>query len=254
MTIQQQVRTIGEVLVKGLQTILGEKLYGAYIYGAAVFPDALPTGDLDFHVILNQGLTDRERSELERLHEGMGQQFPALGSELDGYYLLLRDARCTSPPRSQMGTRATDDSWALHREHIRAGRHIVLYGPDPRGIYPPTTWPEIEQGLRRELDYVKAHLQEYPDYCILNLCRLIYSFEKQEVVISKAAASDWALEALPLWKRPVELARKSYSGLATPQDREFMLSEVGALFEFACNRIEKACEENANRSDAGDSP
>ena len=246
MTISEQVSVIGEAFVNGLKTILGGKLYGAYIYGAAAFPDAVPTGDIDFHVILKDALTDSERSELERLHESLAQQFPPLGGELDGYYILLRDARCALPPKSQMWNRATDNSWALHREHIRAGRHIALHGPDPTEIYAPATWPEMEGALRGELDYVEEHLHEYPDYCILNLCRLIYSFETRDVVVSKAAASDWAHDALPQWKRHIELAKKSYARQATPQDREFMLAEVRGLFEFARERIEKASHGSAN--------
>ena len=53
---------------------------------------------------------------------------------MDGYYILLADARCTSPPQSQMWSRATDASWALNREHIRAGRCIIFHGPDPKEI------------------------------------------------------------------------------------------------------------------------
>ncbi|GAH04040.1 unnamed protein product, partial [marine sediment metagenome] len=56
-----------------------------------------------------------------------------------------------------MWKRATDNSWALHREHILAGRHIILYGPEPKKIYPPATWPEIETALYGELDYVEKH-------------------------------------------------------------------------------------------------
>jgi hypothetical protein len=239
MTIPQ-VSTIGQAFVKGLKRILGEKLYAAYIFGAAAFPDAVPTGDVDFHVILQSELTEDERSELETFHESLAEQFPSLGGEMDGYYILLSDARRTAPPRSQMWKRASDDSWALHREHMRAGRRIVLYGPEPREVYPPVSWPEIESALYGELDYVERHLQAYPDYCILNLCRLIYSFETRDVVVSKAQAADWAHDALPEWRRHVELARKSYARQATAEDRRFMLAEVGRFLTFARARIEWA--------------
>jgi hypothetical protein len=167
---------------------------------------------------------------------------------MDGYYILLADARRNSPPKSQMWDRATDNSWALHREHIRAGRCIVLHGPDPREIYPPATWPEIETALFSELDYIEKHLQQYPDYCILNLCRLIYSFETRDVVISKAKASDWAYDALPEWKRHIDLARKSYAHKATKDDREFMLSETERFYLFAQSRIERARDKNTGNA------
>jgi hypothetical protein len=255
MTTSKQVDVIGDAFMEGLRAILGDKLYGAYVYGAAAFPDAVPTGDIDFHVILRGPLTNSERSEVERFHETLARRFPPLGGELDGYYILLKDARRRSPPRSEIWSRATDNSWALHREHIRAGRHIVLHGPDPREIYPPATWPELENALRGELDYVEAHLQDYPDYCILNLCRLIYSFETGEVVVSKAAAADWAYNAFPEWRRQIDLARRSYARQATSEDRAFMLSTVHSFFEHAWSRIEESSHESADdRVEAGQSP
>jgi len=239
MTILQQVNIISQAFVDGLKTIIGEKLYGVYLYGAAAFPDAAPIRDIDFHVILKSSLTLNEKSQLEKLHESLAQKFPPLGGELDSYYILLRDAVCKTPPKSQMWEQATDHSWALHRAHILAGRCIVLYGPDPKEIYPPPTWPEIETALYGELDYVEKHLRDYPDYCILNLCRLIYSFETRDVVVSKAQASEWAINALSQWRRLIELARKSYAYQTTPEDRRFMLAEVEKFFEFAKGRIER---------------
>jgi len=245
MATSRQVTLVAQAFVQGLRRILGEKLYGAYIYGAAAFPEDVPTGDIDFHVILAGELTQVERAALEALHEDLGRRFPPLGVEMDGYYILLADARGDVPPQSQMWSRATDGSWALHRAHILAGRHIVLHGPYPAEIYLPPTWPQIEQALRGELDYVAQHLHDYPDYCILNLCRLIYSYETRDVVISKAAAAAWAYDALPQWRRHVELAQKSYAGRATPQDRQFMLAEAAAFFEFALTRVREASSRGA---------
>ncbi|MCD5417522.1 DUF4111 domain-containing protein [Candidatus Bipolaricaulota bacterium] len=239
MTISQQVSIIGQAFVNGLKDILGKKLYGVYIYGASAFPDTLPIRDIDFHVILNSELTDEERLRLEKLHKSLAQKYPPLGGEFDGYYILLKDALRKTPPKSQMWKRATDNSWALHREHILAGRHIILYGPEPKEIYPPATWPEVETSLYGELDYIEKHLRDYPDYCILNLCRLIYSFETRDVAVSKAQASDWASNALPQWRRHIELARKSYARQATPEGRWFMLAEVGKFLGFVKGRIER---------------
>ena len=249
MAVAQEVGMIGRAFVDGLRRILGERLHGAYLYGAAAFPDAVPTGDIDYHVILKSELTDSERSELEALHKSLAERFPPLGGEMDGYYILLSDALRRTPPRSQMWGRATDDAWALHREHIRAGWHVALHGSDPTGIYPPASWPEIERALYGELDYVEKHLYEYPDYCILNLCRLIYSFETRDVVVSKAQAADWARDALPEWRRHVELARKSYARQATSEDRQFMLAEVGRFLEYAHERIERARRKGAERQE-----
>lgn len=235
---QAQINHILEEFRKGLQITLGEKLHAAYVYGAAAFPDTLPTGDIDFHVILNAPLSEAEKQALQALHTDLAERCPPLGGELDGYYLLLEDARQATPPRSQMWAGATDEAWALHREHLRAGRTIRLVGGDPRQIYLPANWAEIERALENEIRYVEEHLEQYPDYCILNLCRLLYSYQTREVVISKDQASRWALDALPEWSDLVELARKSYAKLASAQDRAGMLGEVRNFYEDVISIIE----------------
>ncbi len=240
----KKVRVVCAAFAKGLRSILGAKLCGAYVYGAVAFPGRLPTHDIDFHVILTEPLTEAERSALEELHESLSRRFPPLGGELDGYYVLLRDARRVKRPRSQMWRRATDDAWALHCEHVRAGRCIVLHGPDPKEVYPQPSWPEVDKALSGELRYVERHLRDYPDYCILNLCRLIYSYETKNVAVSKAAASVWARDALPKWRRAIRAARRSYAGRSTPQEREFMLAEVKSLFDSARARIQAAGRRN----------
>ncbi len=238
------ISIIINVFARELKQILGEKLYAVYVFGAAAFPDAIPSRDIDFHVILKSEPTDDERTRLEELHKSLAQQFPPLGGEMDGYCILLEDALRKEPPRSQIWKCITDDSWALHCEHIRSGRHIILHGPDPRRIYPKPTWSMLEAALRGEFEYVAKHLREYPDYCILNLCRLIYSFETHDVVISKAQAAEWACKELPVWMRHVELAIKSYNNQATPDERLSLLAGVKPFLAFARNRIDLACRSN----------
>ncbi len=241
-----EVQALCQALLEGLNAVLGEKLAGVYVYGAVAFPDSAPTGDIDLHVLLNGVLTDREKSGLQSLHASLARAFPPLGGELDAYYLLLDDARRTTPPRHQLLADVVDESWALHREHIRAGRCIVLHGPDPNEVYPAASWPELEDALCSELVFVENHLGDYPDYCILNLCRLMYSFETHEVVVSKAAAATWAYETFPEWRRAIETAKTSYARQATEQDREFMRSGVVDLFRFACDHIRESREQVAN--------
>lgn len=233
-----EIADLCQALVHGLNQVLGDKLYGVYVYGAAAFPDSVPTRDIDFHVILRTTLTDAEKTALGDLHATLAREFPPLGAELDGYYLLLAQARQRSVPTHQLRTDLVDASWALHRAHIRAGRCIVLRGPDPKALYPAATWPELEDALCEELQFVERHLAEYPDYCILNLCRLMYSFQTQDVVISKTAAAAWALATVPQWTRHIELAIKSYARQATTQDRQFMMAEVAEFYRFAYQHIE----------------
>jgi len=242
MNVPHDIQDLGAALVQGLTATLGHKLDGVYLYGAVAFFEGGATGDVDFHVILREPLTEGEKAALRALHDELARDYPPLGVDMDGYYILLADARRTSPPEHQFLPGVFDKSWALHRAHIRAGRCIVLYGPDPKGIYPPATWPELEQALQGELDYVRRHLTEYPAYCVLNLCRLMYSYQTQDVVTSKRASAAWADGALPQWQALVEAAIKTYDQQATSEDRALLESEVEHFFGFALDRIQESLD------------
>jgi len=237
MQIPDEIQDLCQAFLRGLHAALGDKLYGLYLYGALAFPEAGPTGDVDFHVILKERLDDSEKSDLNDLHAALARDFSPLGAELDGYYILLEEARQKSPPRHQLLPDVTDNAWALHRQHVRAGRCIVLHGPDPKQVYPAASWPELVGALQGELDFVEQHLADYPAFCVLNLCRLIYSFQTRDVVVSKRASGAWAYDAFPEWRPLVEAATKSYDRRATTGDEELLQSEVRRFFDFACGRI-----------------
>jgi predicted nucleotidyltransferase len=235
--LSDEVQDLCRAFVEGLDVVLGEKLYGVYLYGAIVFPEGGATGDIDFHVILAETLDEQEKAALRGLHTKLSEDYPPLGGELDGYYILLEEARQTPPPKHQWMEGVVDGAWALHREHILAGRCKVLRGPDPRTIYPETTWVELAEALEKEKEYVEAHLRDYPAYCVLNLCRLMYSHETRDVVISKRASAAWARERYAEWQSHIDAAIRAYDHKETAKDRELLSTEVEDLFEFASERI-----------------
>jgi hypothetical protein len=242
MKPRDEIRDLCTAFLEGLESILGAKLHAVYLYGAVTFPETDYTGDVDFHVIVTEPPTEAERAALLGLHDRLARDFPPLGAELDGYYILLADARRSERPRHLLFSNLVDDSWALHRAHLLAGRCIVLHGPDPKTIYVPPTRSEIEDALRGELDYVEAHLAQYPAYCVLNLCRLMYSHETRDVVTSKAAAASWAMDRFAAWRPLIEAARRSYAREDTAEDRDLLAGSVRASFGFSVAFIERAKE------------
>jgi len=108
------VRRLSSAFLDGLLEVLGEKLFALYFYGAVAFPETQALGDIDFHAILGARLSDGERRALVELHERLASDFPPLGGELDGYYLLLEEARRSAPPRDELRPDKIDGSFALH--------------------------------------------------------------------------------------------------------------------------------------------
>ncbi len=247
----QAIRPLCVAFLDGLKEVLGEKLFAVYLYGAVAFPETTHIGDIDFHVILTEELTEGEKTGLEALFASLARDFPPLGAEMDGYFILLEDAHLTRPPIHQLYANKFDDAWALHREHIRAGAYIALHGPDPLQVYPPASWLELEVALVGELQYVYKHLDIYPDYCVLNLCRLMYSFETRDVVVSKAAAAQWAAGIFSQWTGLIEAATRSYARQATASDMQLMKSRLPQFYAFARDRISRSLDSRSSGGFSG---
>jgi hypothetical protein len=233
------VREVGDSFISRLREVLREKLYGVYMYGAAVFPDSGPIIDIDCHVVLNDSLNDQERTDIFHLYEDLAKRFPSLGDNLDVWYILLGDAQKTQPPLHQLKTNMHDEWWALHCAHIRAGRYLTLCGPEPVDIFPVPSWAAIVAALDYEIGYIKKNLI-YPAYCISNLCRIIYSFQKHDVVVSKRFSGLWASNVYPRWKSLIEAALRDYERTATHEDKALLQSEMEQFLSFASERIREA--------------
>jgi hypothetical protein len=238
MEMRPEIRELCLAFCDGLRDALRDNLYAVYVYGAVTFPETMHTGDVDFHVILASSPTAAESAALLGLHERLAQAFPPLGAELDGYYILESAARGSTPPQHLLFPHLSDESFALHRAHMLAGRVLTLYGPDPREIYAAPAWVELAKALDGELDYVARHLTQYPSYCVLNLCRLVYSHQTRDVVTSKAASAVWAHERLPAWRPLIEAAERSYAHEDTAADRDALVRGVQSFYDFAVADIE----------------
>lgn len=225
------VRDVCQAFVTELAEILGTGLHGVYMYGAAVFPDAGTIQDIDCHVILEGPLCDQTKDAILQLQSDLPERFPRLGEELDTYFILYKDAEKTSPPTHQLRPEIRDESWALHCAHIRAGRYISLYGPDPERIFPTPSWDEISVALEHELRFIRENLQ-YPDYCVLNLCRIMYSVQERDVAVSKFFSGEWARARFPEWTPLIEAAVASYQGRRTSDKAELLKREVESFVEF----------------------
>jgi hypothetical protein len=213
---------VSESFVVDVKEAFGARLFSFYQYGAVTFP--LPGEwhlDFDFHAILGEPPTPEEA---DRFAARIRAE-----DELDGYFLLLADARRPSNPRCQM-TGLVDEAWALHRAHILAGRVRVLAGADPASIVPEPTWDELAAALDGELEFVRTHPQ-HPAYGTLQLCRLRYSWATHDVVTSKYAAAQWARAEVPGCADLIDAALRVYQQEASPADHDLLAREFAAFLK-----------------------
>jgi len=229
------VVVVAAALHHGYAAILGYRLASFFLYGAVAFER--PEGwriDFDFHVLLHRPLDDSDRDAVTALYTEVGK-LSELGRDLDGYFVLLADAAASEPPRHQLDPTVRDESWALHRAHVLAGRYFLVAGIDPAGIVAPPQWPELEAALRAEMAFVENH-PDAPAFGILNGARILASFATGDVVMSKYQAGQWALSSLPVeWHDGVHAAMRFYAR-TTAEGDERVFEESWAPFVAYVNR------------------
>jgi hypothetical protein len=148
----------------------------------------------------------------------------------------LEDAKGYEIPQHQIDSTIYDQSWALHCAHIRAGYYRILWGPEPEMIFPEPTWKAIDAALQHELQYVIDH-PEYPAYCILNICRILYSYTEKNPVVSKQLSGTWGAERFPHWKKLIHSATNFYHKTHSPNDETLMIEELEDFLASMINKI-----------------
>jgi predicted nucleotidyltransferase len=227
------IRPLLAAFSEALKETFGRELVGLYVFGSAAFPGFVPgSGDIDFIAVTRRFPAKKQRERLAGIHRELAESFRH-GALLDGFYIPLHKARRRRIPdrlafgaHGRLGAGGRDASWALHREHLRAGACLVLHGASPRRLLPPATRREIQSALRREREDVRTVLHEHPAYAVLNLCRLEYSERRGKVVLSKLQAGRWALSHLGAWRPLVEAALRTYRGRPEAGDPRKLRSEA----------------------------
>lgn len=160
------------------------------------------------------------------------------------WYILKADARGSKPPSHAFRKNLVDRAWALHRAHWLAEQYVALQGCPPSDLVQPPTWAELEEGLKGELDFIEGLLTEGRDdadhaaFAIWNACRIIYSLETHDVVVSKRAAALWALQNLSsTWHAAIRAAGRVYDGQAAEDDEAVLRSSLVNIVSAARDRI-----------------
>lgn len=220
-------------------------MIGAYLHGSVAFPGYKPvSGDIDFFVVIREPLDEQEFASLETLHYFLSVKFE-FGEKLDGYYLPLAKAHAEGNPgnlvysaHGRMGNGRSDSAWALHREHFYGSAFVRLQGRDPKTIFRAPDVSEIRSALYREFRYTKSVIDTDPWWAILSLCRLMYTFEKGKVVISKVGAAKWAMRTLPSkWRLLIRSAIRTYQRTEKRGDHAVQRRQAREFLGFATVRI-----------------
>ena len=241
-SLPQNVQSACTALRDELASLLGDELRALWLYGAVTFPDRpAHLGDVDTHgILLTRPAPDLARA-IDDVHERIAHE---TNVEWDSWYVLESDARGAAPPAHALRVDLEDDAWALHRAHWLAGQYVRLHGAAPGDLVAEPAWAELTEALADELEFIDEIMDEakrdagHAAFAILNACRISYSLQTRDVVVSKLAASMWAVDHLPsAWTEAISAARRFYGGALRENDAAVMHASLLEIVDAARERV-----------------
>lgn len=208
--VPNQVSSLLQDLTAQLPVILGRNLIGIYLHGSITQGAFDPKrSDVDCTGVTRRELSDAQFRRLDA--------WLALASKLNPWaarlqmLLLLRDEVLTVNSKAclyQFGLLKrirSDGNPIIWLNILKSG--AVLFGPRPESFVPAITPEILFRALEREVGYLREEISgkpksewrdvpSYRAYCVLTLCRILYSYRKGTVV-SKQRAAKWAITNLP---------------------------------------------------------
>ncbi len=232
-------------LLAYLQSVLGAKLVGLYLYGSLV------GGDFDSNVsdidLLAATATDVDPAMFDAL-KGMQDAFilnhPRWENRLDIAYLSVDGLKTFKIHPSKMAfispgepfhIREAADDW-LRNWYLVREMGVTLFGPLPTTLIAPISKAEFVQAVKVFLASCREWADDTPvrqswhSYVILMMCRGLYAC-KTGTQLSKVQAALWAEQELPAWSPLIKQAllwRQLWSEqgtdppIAVPETRRFV--------------------------------
>lgn len=247
-TVYPDINQLLYELLTHMQSILGDKLVGLYLYGSLVWGDFdYDTSDIDMLAATASDVDDHELEQLRQMHTEFVQQHPQWNDRIEVQYFSLAGLKTFKTQASNMVN--ISPSEPIHR--IQAGSEwltnwyfvldygITLYGPPPASFILPISKAEFIQAVYNHAmqwrEYVKNTLDspQYQAYAILTLCRALYTTRNGEQV-SKKRAAEWAAEQLP---EQATLIQRALVGREAPRSNTITYPETEAFVHFMIGEI-----------------
>lgn len=225
-----RARTLLQRVCDACRRILGEKLTGFYVHGSIAFGCfSWDTGDIDFLVVAEAPLTQKEKEALISVLLDLSPEAPPKGFEMS---VMLRSAcaafRHPAPFELHFSNahreRAQADLAAYCRDmhgtdpdlaaHITVLRHRGerLCGPEIRDVFAAVPRAAYADSIIADIAGAAEEIAENPVYVTLNLCRVL-AYLQEGAVLSKRQGGEWGLRHLPEEEHPLlQAALAAYGG------------------------------------------
>ncbi len=241
-----------ELLLSGMQKILGEKLIGLYLYGSLVTGDFdKESSDIDLLTALSSGIDDRDFKHLQKMHNDFANKHKQWDDRIEVCYISVAALRTVKSRTSKVANISPGEPF--HRKEARKDwlidwyvvreKGITLFGPSPKTIIEPISKDEFMQAIRA---HAKAwgkwiydmHNRKSQAYAILTMCRALYTCKIGEQVSKKQAAL-WAQKEFPEWASLIQNALLWREDWRNEQvDHEETFPETLKFVRFAISQCE----------------
>lgn len=213
-TAYRDVNAVIADLLAAMQSILGERLIGLYVFGSLATGAFEPgRSDVDLLAAVTTDLTADEFAGLDRLHHDVVRAHPAWLERIEVGYVSVDRLRKMEPgspmalisPGEPFHFKESGYDWLFNLNSLLE-RNLTVFGPAPDSLIDPVP---VEKLLRilpdqmrewqtwvAETDYV--HQRGYQGYLVITMCRSLYLYRNHHQA-SKREATDWAQNALPEW-------------------------------------------------------
>jgi predicted nucleotidyltransferase len=253
------VNEILNLLLSRVKEILGDQFVGMYLFGSLANGDFDQHSDIDVLVVTEAEISEDGFSALKEMHKQINQIDSPWAIQLEASYIPQNALRRFDPhniihPHMDRGNNETlhrmshANDWIIQR-HLLRERGIVITGPDLKILIDRVSPNDLRQAVAGVLplwanpildDPSQINKRGYQSYCVLSLCRMLYTLKYGEIV-SKPFAAKWAKENWHHWAELIERAwvgRQNPGLEAQPEDIHGTLELIRYTLEYS-KQIEK---------------
>lgn len=233
-----------------MQSILGEKLLGLYLYGSLVTGDFdKNTSDIDLLAVLETDIDDKEFEALQKMHQDFASEHREWDNRIEVQYmpkLALRNFKTKDSevvvisPGEPFHKRIVGKHFLINW-YIVQEKSLTLFGADPKTIIDHISKEEFIQSNKDHVknwgEWVKdMHTKRAQGYAILTLCRAFYAVKNGEQ-LSKKQAAEWVKKELPEWSYLISNALKWRTSEDNKIKDETTYLETEEFVNFVRNKI-----------------
>lgn len=254
-TLYADINQLLEMLLSEIQTILGNKLTGLYLFGSLVAGDFdYESSDIDVAAAITVDLNEKEFELLRQMHADIARKHKRWDDRLEVGYIAVENLKKATPghsialisPGEPFHVKEAETDWIVINRYVIRERGLALFGLSPKTLIDPISKEEIVHAM---LELIKEwrewiteteliHLRKYQAFMILTMCRMLYTV-KNEAFVSKKQAAVWAEKELPEWSAFIQQALLWRAAWRDEQvDHDTTLPETLRFVHFVLNQCE----------------